>query len=80
VSPGRSDRRFGCFGRGYVRENDHYQALQRPGFFKALDGHIHALLPAVGPDLESVERHTAFLPEHFLEGAGQFVAQARRPV
>ncbi len=27
------------------------------GFLEPLDGDIHALLPAVGPDLESLERH-----------------------
>ena len=75
VSLGRPARRFGGHGRGHVGEHDHHQPLQRPGFLESLDGHIHALLAAVGPDLESVERHAFLLPERFLEGAGQFVAQ-----
>ena len=71
----RPARRLGGHGRGHVGEHDHHQPLQRPGFIESLDGHIHALLAAVGPDLESVERHAALLPERLLEGAGQFVAQ-----
>ena len=56
-------------------KHDHHQTLQRPGFLEPLDGHIHELRPAVGADLEPVERHAFLLPERFLEGAGQFVAQ-----
>ena len=76
VGLGQPDRRLGRLGRGHVRENDHHQPFERPGFIKLLDGHIHALLPAIGPDLESVERHSALLLERFMESTGQFVAEA----
>ena len=48
----------------------------RPGFLQSLKRHLHALLAAVGPNLESVKGHAFFLPERLMEGVGQFAAQA----
>ena len=50
--------------------------MQRPGFFEALEGHIYALLAAIGRDLETVKSDAFLLADHFLEGSQQFVAQA----
>jgi hypothetical protein len=37
---------------------------------------FHEMLPAIGPNFESPDRHGSFLPQRFVESVAQFVAQA----
>jgi hypothetical protein len=51
VSFGGRPAALAAAGAAHVGENNHHQPLQRPGFIKSLDGHIHALLPPLVPTL-----------------------------
>ena len=69
-------RRFRFRRRSHIGKKDHHQPPQRLRSLDPLDRQIHELLPAVGRDIESPDRHGAFLLEGFVESAGQFVSQA----
>jgi hypothetical protein len=58
-----------------IGKNDHHQAPQRLRFLQALDHEVYELFAVAGFDFQSLEHHGAFLPECFLEGLGEFVAQ-----